>query len=180
MRVTRTVRDFENALIKVLETTSFDAVTVEQICAEALLHRSSFYRYFNDKYDLLQQTMSMMLNQLLKDQGHNDDIIEQIVNFVDTHKEVFRNISVNNGRNYLDMEVLTVISRIMLARRDTKSQDALIETLRRTDQPEMLAYVLSGAIMGAFVWWRKSNYDLPKEQIISFIKVAVNGVKSFY
>ncbi len=55
MRVTRTIRDFENALITLLEKNSFESLTVDQICKEALMHRSSFYRYFSDKYDLLER-----------------------------------------------------------------------------------------------------------------------------
>ena len=64
MRVTRTIRDFENALITLLEKNSFESLTVDQICKEALMHRSSFYRYFSDKYDLLEQTLNAQINKL--------------------------------------------------------------------------------------------------------------------
>ena len=65
MRVTRTIRDFENALITLLEKNSFESLTVDQICKEALMHRSSFYRYFSDKYDLLEQTLIQILKMTL-------------------------------------------------------------------------------------------------------------------
>ena len=78
MRVTRTVRDFENALLTLLEDHSFEHLTVEQICQEALLHRSSFYRYFRDKYDLLEQTLETQLNRFDSNLSQ-DDVIKKLI-----------------------------------------------------------------------------------------------------
>ena len=79
MRVTRTVRDFQNALLTLLETNSFDHLTVDQICNEALLHRSSFYRYFNDKYDLLEQTMDAQISQIADSGESEEDVVKHFV-----------------------------------------------------------------------------------------------------
>ena len=79
MRVTRTVRDFQNALLVLLENNSFDHLTVDQICKEALLHRSSFYRYFNDKYDLLEQTLKTKVVQIVDSGSSEDDILKHFI-----------------------------------------------------------------------------------------------------
>lgn len=83
MRVTRTVRDFQNALLTLLETNSFDHLTVDQICNEALLHRSSFYRYFNDKYDLLEQTMDTQISQIADSGESEEDVVKQFVLYIE-------------------------------------------------------------------------------------------------
>ena len=36
-----------------LQTKSFEQITVQDLCAKANVRRSTFYRHFNDKYDLL-------------------------------------------------------------------------------------------------------------------------------
>ena len=65
MKVNRTVRDFENALEHLLEDQQFSHLTVDQICDEALLHRSSFYRYFHDKYDLLEHLINTRVKDII-------------------------------------------------------------------------------------------------------------------
>ena len=41
------------ALLTLLHHEAVEKITVDQLCREADLHRSTFYRYFQDKYDLL-------------------------------------------------------------------------------------------------------------------------------
>lgn len=36
------------------EKIPFDSITINQLCQEALLHRTTFYKHFDDKYALLQ------------------------------------------------------------------------------------------------------------------------------
>ena len=40
----------------------------------------------------------------------------------------------------------------------------------------MLAYVLSGAIKGAFYWWQENNYHVPKAEVVTFIKRSVHAL----
>lgn len=39
---------------------SFDSITVNQICEEAEFHRTTFYKHFKDKYDLLKFGYSLL------------------------------------------------------------------------------------------------------------------------
>ncbi|MBD5805741.1 TetR/AcrR family transcriptional regulator [Lactobacillus sp. 0.1XD8-4] len=172
MRVTRTIRDFENALLTLLEKNSFEHLTVDQICKEALLHRSSFYRYFSDKYDLLEQTLNAQINKLTDNTDSEDDIIKQLISYIEQHKEVIRHLAPNSARSSLYTEILTILSQILLERRNIKTNDPIVIALQKSDNPEMLAYVLSGAIIGTFYWWQGNNYDVPKEDVIKFARAT--------
>ncbi|MGO3548119.1 MAG: TetR/AcrR family transcriptional regulator, partial [Paucilactobacillus nenjiangensis] len=118
MKANRTTRDFENALWEILATTPFAEVTVDQICCVALMHRSSFYRYFDDKVDLLKQTLSTMLRRNISE-SHNPDLVDQIVSFIIDNRAVFRNISIIGGNNSINLDLLTLIGKIILERPDS-------------------------------------------------------------
>ena len=45
---------FAASLTNLLRKEAIEKITVDQICEEANVHRSTFYRYFTDKYDLLE------------------------------------------------------------------------------------------------------------------------------
>ncbi len=96
MKANRTVRDFEVALMNLLLTTSFERITVDQICDEALLHRSSFYRYFHDKYDLLEQTLGAWVERIVDQTATEDDLIEALVSQIEANRAMFSNLA-NGG-----------------------------------------------------------------------------------
>ena len=55
LRVKRTHKLLREALITLIEERGFDALTVEEITQRALVSRTAFYRYYQDKYDLVEQ-----------------------------------------------------------------------------------------------------------------------------
>lgn len=176
MRVTRTIRDFENALITLLEKKFFESLTVDQICKEALMHRSSFYRYFSDKYDLLEQTLNAQINKLTENIDSEDDIIKQLLSYIDKNKDVIRHLAPNSARSSLYTEILNILSQVLLERRNLETNDPIVTALQKSDNPEMLAYVLSGAIIGTFYWWQGNNYDVPTEDVIKFARAATKSL----
>lgn len=176
MRVTRTVRDFQNALLTLLEEHSFEHLTVDQICQEALLHRSSFYRYFRDKYDLLEQTLRTQINHLVDKSDSEDDLIKQLIYYVSEHKNIFRHLASESAHSSLYAEMMHILSQIMLERREEQSNDPVIKLLQETDDPEMLAYVLSGALIGTFYWWQNKNYDVSIDHVIAFAKRSMQSL----
>lgn len=176
MRVTRTVRDFQNALLVLLESNSFDHLTVDQICKEALLHRSSFYRYFNDKYDLLEQTLKTKVVQVVDNGDSEDDILKQFIIYINQHRNVVRHLAASDSHSSLYSEMLQILTQIFLERREQESKDPVIQALQKTDNPELLAYTLSGSILGAFHWWQSKNYDVSVEEIISFARETVHAL----
>ena len=176
MRVTRTVRDFQNALMTLLENNSFDHLTVDQICKEALLHRSSFYRYFNDKYDLLEQTLKAQVVRIVDNGDSEDDIVKQVVTYIDQHRNVVRHLAASDSHSSLYSELLQILTQMFLERREQESKDPVIQALQKSDNPELLAYTLSGAILGGFHWWQSKNYNVPVKEVISFVRETVHSL----
>ena len=51
-RTRRTIRKLENAFIDILETKNIDDVSVSEICSNAHVNRTTFYRYYRNQYGL--------------------------------------------------------------------------------------------------------------------------------
>lgn len=49
----RTTLAIYQALFELLEVHNFDSITVNDICQQALVSRTTFYSYFDDKYELV-------------------------------------------------------------------------------------------------------------------------------
>lgn len=64
VRVVKTRRDIEGAFLHLLEQRPFQKITVQMICREAMVNKGTFYRHYNDKYDLASQIARSMVMQL--------------------------------------------------------------------------------------------------------------------
>lgn len=53
LRTTRTKRALLDSLLRLIEEIGYEAVTVSELCTRAYVNRSTFYRYYEDKDDLL-------------------------------------------------------------------------------------------------------------------------------
>lgn len=54
LRVKRTYILLKNALFELLAHQSFEEIKVNDICNLAMVHRTTFYSHFSDKYELLE------------------------------------------------------------------------------------------------------------------------------
>lgn len=54
LRIIKTNLNIRNAFIQLLNEKSFDSITVQNILDRALINRSTFYKHYSDKYDLLE------------------------------------------------------------------------------------------------------------------------------
>lgn len=58
LRVVKTKKNIRESFISLLENKSFNEITVQNILDTALINRSTFYKYYRDKYDLAEQLSS--------------------------------------------------------------------------------------------------------------------------
>lgn len=174
MGLTRTERDFQNALLKLLVTHSFLSLTVEQICQEALMHRSSFYRYFNDKSDLLKHTVNDKITMLIDESDDSDAEIDNVVSWLCDNKRVLRNLATGKTNSSLYAIMVNILADIILNRYEQGVDDRLVKAVGLFPNRETGAYMLSSSIVGAFYWWRSQDYDVSKETILNHAQQFVN------
>lgn len=64
LRVLRTRRSIQEALIRLMRDAPLGKLSVRQICDEALVNKGTFYRHYQDKYDLAAQTARELLDEM--------------------------------------------------------------------------------------------------------------------
>ncbi len=69
LRVRRTRKLLREALIALIEERSFDGITVGEIAERAMVSRTAFYRYYQDKYDLVEQIFEEMVATVVREIG---------------------------------------------------------------------------------------------------------------
>lgn len=66
LRVTKTRQNIQMTFIRLLEQCRFQDITIKQLIQECQINRSTFYRNYEDKYDLIQKIADELLVQFQK------------------------------------------------------------------------------------------------------------------
>jgi AcrR family transcriptional regulator len=69
LRARRTRKLLRDALLELIEERGFDAITVGEIAERAMVSRAAFYRYYQDKYDLVEQIFDEAMQNFVNDIG---------------------------------------------------------------------------------------------------------------
>jgi AcrR family transcriptional regulator len=67
LRVKRTRKLLRTALLDLVEERGFEALTVGEIAERAMVSRAGFYRYYQDKYDLVEQLFEEAVRTMMDD-----------------------------------------------------------------------------------------------------------------
>lgn len=67
LRVRRTQKLLREALIALIEERNFDVITVGEIAERAMVSRAAFYRYYQDKYDMVEKIFEEMVTTVMCD-----------------------------------------------------------------------------------------------------------------
>src|SRR5215216_2706748 len=175
LRVRRTRKLLQKALLEAASEKGFAHVTVSDITERAMVNRATFYRHYEDKYDLLTRYMEELSELIAADEGEND-LGKQPVQFVDAPPpgmvKVLRHIQTNADfyrvmlgkqgdpaycaqtfRNYIEQGYRRILS----------SQASELDP-SRPPIDLTVSYIL-GAGVSAIVWWLETNQASSPEQM---------------
>ena len=159
LRVVKTLKQIDRALLACLVESPFEKITVEQLCKAALINRSTFYTYYISKYDLMERYLARAL----------DGFRRQVdVTFVNASPETIQNLlyqkNFENTLNFLykHKAEYTLLWSIPLeegvfGRMVDAVHDAILEKLDAQDPPDpyadLYARLFASDMMTLVRWW---------------------------
>ena len=177
-RVARTRTLLHNALLASLRSKSYDAITVEDLCAKAKIGRSTFYAHYTGKDDLLRARLTHLRDTLIERRraaaaGHpaRGGLLFSGIMFEHAyeHAHLHTHLLGNRGGGITFAMIQGMLSELVReelapAGRDPGG-DALLEDFTT-------AYIV-GAFMAVMDWWMKQGMALPPQRIDALFQRAV-------
>ena len=104
----RTYTLLQQAFFKLLTEKPFEKITLKELCDTAMVPRSTFYRYFEDKYDLLGyclQNLDLDIDVIyLKNLDSMKNYLAKTLNVLDTaHPQFSRIYRLNRDGVFMDL-----------------------------------------------------------------------------
>jgi AcrR family transcriptional regulator len=168
LRIRRTHKFLQEAMIELISEKGFEAITVGDIAERAMINRATFYRHYQDKYDLVARIFEETTNHLVenmkplrKDTTQSagpPEIWIQIFEHVAAYARLYRAMLGKNGSPWFAARMREHVIRLILENeRQWKQQ---VEPKHQIDpaMPEALPVVqLSHVLIGTIVWWLESE-----------------------
>ncbi|MCU5746331.1 TetR/AcrR family transcriptional regulator [Staphylococcus sp. SQ8-PEA] len=171
----RTVQHILWVTFDLLKSNYFDVLTVQQICEEAEINRSTFYRYFEDKYDLLYHLSQLIGQQFEKRSKNTENNLDSFVSYFDENKKVFKHL-ITSERS---IDVLNEIKRIhskMMLEASRFNDDEVARKVRESKHPEMLCDFMSSGVVEILRNWVNNKYEQGTEALFDFLNDRMNSV----
>lgn len=107
LRIKKTQRALALSLLTLLEQTSFQKITVNDLCTEAMVSRSAFYSHFEDKYALLGFCMELLQQRMFEESEQLDTKarLRSVLGKTRENLKIFRNLMMSE----LDMGLIEMM-----------------------------------------------------------------------
>lgn len=169
LRVRRTHKLLYNALLELMDKYPFANITVKQICDRAMVHRTTFYSHFQDKFDLLSRTMGQIAEDEFKDRVDASfspsDNFKELFSLALKHKKLF-SILLADERDSLRNLLRREMGRGM---KEYLAKHSSIQEIPIDMQIKIEAYI--GAVLGVVTWWIENHTPFDHEELFTKMNI---------
>ena len=179
LRVRRTHKLLWEALMAELSERSFDDITVNDICQRAMVHRTTFYKHYSDKYALLEQGMRRLFDSLMHEEEHRPPsayppeklppyfvrLFEHAAQHQQFYRLMLRGAGIGRFQNLIKNYIVDVAS--------ARARD--LTSANQPRQIEMHAHVVAGATLGLLAWWIENDLPFSPRQMAQYL-MAPHGM----
>ncbi len=184
LRVRRTHKLLWEALMTELSQRPFEEITVKEICERAMVHRSTFYKHYGDKYALLEQGMRQMYEALLAE-GHVppsafsvDDpppYFIRLFEHVAQHQHFYKLMLCGEGIGRFQKLVKEYVAEVA----STKVHEWTPANQHFAFPLAMQVQCFAGAVLSLLAWWLENDMPLAPHQMAHYL-LTLHGALSHH
>ena len=185
LRIQKTYLALHNAFTELLEESTFEHLTVNELCDRAMIRRATFYKHFADKYEYFshytKETAEAFREQYNTDTPQNDignyldHMCQQLLLFMKQHKRLVLNIKKSS--------VFPLLLSILVE----QTHYDVIDALNRSDikktlskkQRDAIASFFAGGISNTLLRCLNTDGTVDEEKFISLLNI-IREPKHFF
>ncbi|MDD6214495.1 MAG: TetR/AcrR family transcriptional regulator [Firmicutes bacterium] len=183
LRVKRTYKLLSDALIKLMGQKPFEKITITDICNEAMIHRTTFYTHFDDKYALLRYTMSTIEDPYdsieVKEKTFSGykhyymKIAENTLAYINKNIDIFRIFLKKNRED----SFITYFHRMFSKKLEKRFYEAEKSSGISLPVPvPVLANLYSGGCISVIVWWIENDMPCSTDDLLEYLNIIIRQV----
>ena len=175
IRVKRTYKMLFEALTKLLAENDYEEITVAEICAESTVHRTTFYKHFDDKYDFYRAYLEYLTQGFLDraPAGSELDSLdvyicymqEALLDFIENTPGIKKYFMNRNSKTSNFDIVIEYMSNDLCKRLE------LMDSLRNSSripsaEIQAMSTYYTGGLLQLIKWWLTNDKPCTKQKLI--------------
>lgn len=176
-RIIKTLRQIDSALLENLKTQEFQKITIDMLCQVALINRSTFYKYYRDKHDLLNRYLGRILDEFKAAFDSTDFILatpssvgeqryadnfRRSMDFLYANRETYRILwNASIGRNIYD-EMVTIVQQNILTTLRASISTAESSKLYQ----DLYSRLFAANMMELVCWWIQNDQQVSADDVL--------------
>lgn len=180
LRVRRTYKLLSQALLSLLLERSLEEIYVTDICERAMVHRTTFYKHFEDKYHLLDFCVQELIHTFEGDGNHLPStsnmkdyymgLIRKSLEYMAENKKLFLTGILRAGNN----SVLPMLNRSVNNLIQAKLQENEKLGVYHSVPCPVIAQFYSGALISASIWWLENDTSITIDEMVCYMSLLIN------
>ena len=183
-RIPRTRAMLQHALTSLILKKGYDAITIQDICDQANVGRSTFYAHYTSKDDLKRSGFERLRKELVdrqrEAQATPGDISDRSLGFSLTmfehardHIDLYRALVGGRGGTVSLGQIRQILSDLVRNEFAATTDKNSADTVPR----ELVVQYVVGAFMAVMTWWLDGGAKLPPKRIDAmFRRLATEGI----
>jgi len=185
LRARRTRKLLREALLELIEERGFDTLTVGEIAERAMVSRAAFYRYYQDKYDLVEQIFDEAMLALVNDVGRrsHDSLndfdpsnaptprrwVKLFEHFAE-YERMYRVLLSGKGSPWFAQKMRASLATIRREQAQTPDSPANGKraTYNHQNVVKLVPALVDALLIDTVTWWLEQGRPYPPEQIASY------------
>lgn len=181
LRVIKTKKALVDSLMQSLSKKSFEDITVQYLCDNALVRRATFYTHFADKYELLGYAFSCKYREFPSMQQSNDtmtpkeiyyNMVQDSIDFLSENTIALRSVMSSQTKHIILNVIRNELEKAMLPDIEKRIKHSDIDDLT----PNLAFNFYLHGIFGSFMWWMREDYPITKDELITQVQCIFNGI----
>ena len=189
LRVRRTRKMIQEALIALIEERGFDAISVGDIAERAMINRATFYRHYEDKYDLTLKIFAEAMEKLERDmravaqdqrrrEAHKvPEPVTQLFEHFASQARFYQAMLGQNGSSWFAGKIRAYLKTRIASADHPRERPQPTRQSATANMPEDMALNLGvDMFISTVMWWINGGCQYPAEQVFEWlIDVATHG-----
>ena len=170
LRIRRTQKLLRDALVELIEERGFEALTVSEITARALVSRAAFYRNYHDKYDLVEKIFAEAMGKLLNTVGdlgqeHPAEIWVRFFEHIAEYERLYRALLGKNGSPWFVRKMRAALAGLINERGQLPHGPIGGDQPTHSFADAFVPDLVSALFVEAITWWLEQGRPYPPREI---------------
>ncbi len=166
----------KETFLDLLRAKPFDKITIRDIVETCGINRNTFYYYYSDIYDLLEEVFKNEITDLMTVHGSSASWIKGFIKVADaaySNKKIINNICSSRSYDYLESYMFKACSFVIIELVNNVAEGMDVPA----DDIDFIASFYQHAFFGVISEWFRTGMRETPEQLAQNFWLIISGIK---